>query len=165
MPRVNSVKKARKSAGKCDKCGKDIKKGDPYKWWKFRYGGKHKRCAKCPYPRASELTQSDKLSRLYGAGENIQDAISAFEGDYDVESLRSTLEEAANDVREVGEEYQESASNMEEYFQGSSQVDELNEKGENCESKADEIESAAGDLEEFDEDSGNIDVPNITEEV
>ena len=36
MPRVNYVKKARKAIP-----GADIKVGDAYYWWKFRYGGKH----------------------------------------------------------------------------------------------------------------------------
>lgn len=154
MPRVNTVKKARKSPGACGKCQKKIAKGAGYRWWKFRYGGKHRRCLACPPPRASELTSSDKLSRVYGAGESIEDAIGAFRKDHEIEALKTACEEAASELREVAEEYRESAQNIEDGLNvRTQQCDELEEKADNIESKADEIEQAAGDLEEFDEDA------------
>lgn len=153
MPRVETVQKARKSPGKCGKCGEEIPAGAPYRHWKFRFGGKHIRCMKSACgPRSSDLTGSDKLSRVYAAGESIEDALAAFDQDDDADSLRQAMEEAAEQVREVAEEYRESASNMESAFSGGSpQIDELNEKADNLESKADDIESAAGDLVGFED--------------
>lgn len=154
MPKVISVVKARKSPGTCGKCAKPIKEGTSYVWWKFRYGGKRVRCTTCPRPRQSELTNSDKLSRCYAAGEGISDAIDQFHKDGDIEDLRSALESAAQDIREVAEEYRESASNVENGMNGNRMpiCDELEEKADNLDSKADEIEQAAGSLEDFDED-------------
>jgi len=159
VPRVNKVEKARKAPGSCAKCGKKIQAGAPYRWWKFRYGGKRLRCMECPSPRPSELTNSDKLSRCYEAGESISDAIEAFRKDYEIENLRGAMEEAAGQIREVAEEYRESAANVESGMNGNRMpiCDELEEKADNLESKADEIESAAGDLEEFDEDQARDD--------
>jgi len=148
MPRVHWISKCRKSPGACGKCGKKIQRGEPYKWWKFRYAGKRVYCRACK-PRPSDLTANDKLSRIYAAGESVEDALTEFGKDYDLESLRAALEEAAGEVRQVGEEYQESAENVGEYFPDSDQVSELEERAENLESRADDLESATSDLEEF----------------
>ena len=154
MPRVNSVEKARKSPGTCSKCGKKIESGARYIWWKFRFGGKRIRCGACPRPRQSELTNSDKLSRCYAAGESIQDAIDTFQKDFDIDSLRSTVEDAANEIREVAQEYRDSAESVESGMNNRMPIcDELEEKADNLESKADDMESAAGNLEEFAEDT------------
>lgn len=155
MPRVKTVNKARKSPGSCSKCGKKLEAGQSYRWWKFRYGGKRFRCtnAACS-PRQSDLTTSDKLSRCYAAGESIEDAISEFQKNFDLEDLRGAMEGAAGELREVAEEYRESASNVESGMNGNRMpiCDELEEKADNLDSKADEIESAASELEDFDED-------------
>src|SRR4029077_7595774 len=149
-----AVKKARKSPGTCGKCGKKIPKDSPYLHWKFRYGGKRIRCTTRPRPRQSELTNSDKLSRCYGAGEAIAAAIDQFRKDGELEDLRSALESAAEEIREVAEEYRDSASNVESGMNGNRMpiCDELEEKADNLDGKADEIEQAAGGLDEFDED-------------
>lgn len=150
---VHTVKKCRKSPGECGRCGKKIKKGEPYIHWKFRYGGKRIRCLECPRPRYSELIFSGKLSAIEAAREGIQDAIEAFRGDHDSDSLRSALETAAEDVRQVAEEYRESAQNIEDGFGHSTQqCDDLNERADAVEAGADQIESAAGDLEDFEEE-------------
>ena len=98
MPRVNSVEKARKSPGTCPKCSKKIEKGASYIHWKFRYGGKRIRCTICPRPRQSELTNSDKLSRCYAAGEASSDAIDSFRKNFDVEVLRQAPDAAATQI-------------------------------------------------------------------
>jgi len=163
--RVHTVKKCRKSPGKCGRCSKEIKKGDGYQWWKFRYGGKRVRCLECPRPRYSELISSGKLSAIEAARESIQDAIEAFRGDHDIESLRSALETAAEDVRQVAEEYRESAQNIEDGFGHSTQQsDELNERGDAVEAGADQIESAAGELEDFDEEGEEGETEEAKEE-
>lgn len=150
MPRVNYVKKCRKAQGTCP-CGHKIKKGDPYKWIKFRYGGRRIKCDNCGF-RSSELTSSDKLSRLYSAQETTCDALTAWEGE-DVENLRSILEEAASEIREVGEEYQESAENIREHFESSDTADQCEEKAEDCEGWADEIENVDLEAFEYDKDA------------
>jgi hypothetical protein len=154
MARVTAVKVAKKSPGSCRKCGKEIPAGAPYIWWSFRYGGKRVRCCACPRPRPSDLTNNDKLSRCYAAGEAIDDAVAKFLNDFDADGLRSSMEEAASDVREVADEYRESAENIESGFNGNRVplCDEMEEKADNLDSKADEIESAASDIEDFDED-------------
>lgn len=74
MPRVHFVKKARK-----DVSNSDIKKGESYYWWKFRFGGK---CVSRTPPKQSQLTQSDFLSQIY----KIQDRISEMTTDDDFEN-------------------------------------------------------------------------------
>jgi hypothetical protein len=158
MARVATVDKARKSPGKCGKCGQEIPAGAGYRHWSpgFR-GGKRIRCLNCPTPRASETTGNDKLATCYGAGEAVEDALDAFQNDGDIEALRGAVEEAAGQVREAAEMYRESQQNIEDGFQhATSQSDELGEKADNLESKADEMESAASDLEEFEFDEAGF---------
>jgi hypothetical protein len=138
--RVHTVKKARKAQGHCGKCGKEIGVGDGYRWIKFRRGPRRIRCldSKCGF-RSSDMTQSDKLSRVYGAQEAAEDAIGEWESD-ETSDLKSALEDAASEIREVGEEYRESAENIREHFAESSTADE-------CEEKADELEGWADTIE------------------
>lgn len=153
MPRINNVKKAQKDQGTCGRCGKDIKKGDGYRWIKFRHGGKVKRCLApgCIF-RSSELTQSDKLSRVYSAQETAEGALGALDtGDESFEGdARVALEEAATEIREVSEEYQESCDNIRENFSESPTADE-------CEEKAQELEGWADELESFEPGNGAFD--------
>lgn len=74
MPRVETVKKARKSPGNCGTCYKKIEAGESYFKWAFRFGGKHQNCA-IHYPRPSQLTQS-KMSEAYSAIEDAEDLVS-----------------------------------------------------------------------------------------
>lgn len=153
MPRINRVAKARKDQGSCGRCTKPIKAGDSYVWIKFRHGGKRKRCSDfaCRF-RQSDLTQSDKLSRVYAAQENAEDTIGALDAaDESFEDdIKSALEEAAAEIREVAQEYEESAENIREHFSESSTADE-------CEEKANELESWADDLEGFEPGNGAFD--------
>lgn len=147
--RVNHVKKAQKDQGTCT-CGKEIKAGEPYKWAKGRYGPRMVRCDSCRF-RQSDLTSSDKLSRVYGAQEEAEDALASWDGE-DADEARSILENLAASIREVSEEYQESADNIHENFSESSTADECEEKAQDLESWADSIEGAMDDIEDFDED-------------
>jgi len=151
MPRVNVVQKARKSQGACSKCQTKIKKGDPYKWIKPRYGMRRVVCGKCQF-KSSDLTSSDKLSQVYSAQEDCEAAIQGWDGSNGtVDDLKDALTTAAGSIREVGEGYQESADNIHQTFSESSTADDCEEKANSLESWADEFESAADDLEEFDE--------------
>lgn len=145
--RINSVQKANKPQGKCGRCGKVIGKGDSYRWIKGRYGPRKVRCSNCRF-RPSEMTSSDKLSRLYSAKECVEEAIG---NDFDsTDDIASELQDAANEAREVAEEYRESADNIESCFGSrTSQCDEIEEKADQCESWADALEGI--DLPEYDE--------------
>ncbi len=58
MPKVHKVFHCRKPT-KCGKCGRKIRKGDTYFWWKFNYGERVDRCNRdeC-FPDPSDLTRS-----------------------------------------------------------------------------------------------------------
>lgn len=145
MPRVNVVKKARKSQGTCGKCGDELKAGEPYRWWEFRYGGARKRCMKptCS-PRPSDLTQS-KMAGVYQAQESASDSLHSATT---VEDIAQSLRDAAEGIKEVAEEYRESASNIESGMNTRTyQCDELEEKADELETWADELESKADDIE------------------
>lgn len=144
MPRVHYVKKARKA-------NRVAQPGESYYWWKFRYGGKQ---LSKTYPRASQLTQSDKLSRIYAAQEAVQDngQPPTDARDYDTpEALAEALNEAFSvwesaiaELNEVADEYDESADNKEEYFPGTG--DEIREKAEAVRSSAEEAETRAEEI-------------------
>ena len=91
MPRVHYVKKSRKD-------NPAVKKGESYYHWKFAYSPK--RYSKTR-PRPSQLTQSYKLSRYYEAQEAIEDA----DAHGDIQELIDTLNEQAENVRQIGEKY------------------------------------------------------------
>jgi hypothetical protein len=143
MPRVNTVKKSRKDQGSCGKCGDPLPKGSPYRFWKFRYGGKRKRCMKdeCS-PRRSDLTQS-KMAAVYDAQDDAEETLASWDRE-DVSVLRGALESLAETVREVGEEYAEAAEPFGNSGENQERADEL-------ESWADSLESAASELEEYED--------------
>lgn len=114
MPRVNRVDKSRKSPGNCGKCGTEIKAGDPYVWWKFRFGGKHIRCGKSECgPKPADLTQSEFLSTLYGIqSQNFEDCES-------ITDLESARDDAVSDLESLRDECEEKRNNMPEQLQDS----------------------------------------------
>lgn len=133
---------------RCDKCGTEIKPGDPYKWVKPKsgpYGGYMRtRCAACPTWRQSELSSS-KMAEIYALQEEI-DQIA--EGCETPDDLIAAASDAAEQVRQVAEEYREGASNIEDGFgHPTYQSEELEQKADELESWADEIEST--DFDEF----------------
>lgn len=151
---------------KCGKCGAIIAKGEDYIGYWGYYRAPLIRCNKheC-FPRASEMTSSDKLSTLYSASESIQDVLRSFSS---LEDIAQALEDAARDAETTAEEYEESASNMEEYFPGSAQVDEIREKSEACEAWQQELESAKDEVEslqsEVEELQGRLDEGEVENE-
>lgn len=142
MPRVHHVKAARKA-------NPVAQPGEPYYWWKFRHGGK--RYSKT-YPRPSQLTQSDKLSRAYALGERIEDLERPEADDVDalaaaIEAAADALEEVAGEARELAEEYRESAENIRSAFAESVTADDCEDKAEALEGWADEIEAVKDGLD------------------
>lgn len=148
MPRVNTVQKTQK-ARKCGKCGETIEIGQPYRWWKFRYGGKRERCMKpeCS-PKASDLTQSAFLGGMADAEQAHADAIrNVQEGGGDLNSFAEELRGIAETVRELGEEAQSSLDNMPEGLQQGDTGQMLEGRVSSCEEIADALESAADEAE------------------
>lgn len=133
MPRVTHVKAARKDNSL-------VKKGEPYYWWKFRYGGK--RLSKT-YPKRSQLTQSNFYSQLW----DLEDDISGFtaESGSDAESAK---DEFAERIRDIGQECQDSLDNMPESLQYSPTGELLQERIDAMESMADEMEGVDCDVED-----------------
>lgn len=141
MPRVKRVKKARKAQGSCGKCGVPIKVGDPYVWWKFKFGARHVRCAKeeC-YPKASDFTQSEFLSALY----DLQDqACQCHDGE--------ELQALADEVRDLGSEQEDKLRNMPESLQYSPTGELLQERVDSCEAWAGDLENHVYEFEQVQE--------------
>lgn len=130
MPRVTHVKAAR-----ADVKGSDIKKGESYYWWKFRYGGKH--VSRTP-PKASQLTQSAFLSGLY----SVQEAIGKLTAD---DGLPDAVASLAQDLRDLGDDCQGSYDNMPEGLQ-------QGDTGQLLEARVQAVNDAADGLEAIDFD-------------
>lgn len=151
MPRVTAVKAAKIDQGNCSKCGDPIPAGQPYRWWKFNFGAKYKRCMKpaCT-PKPSDLTQSEFYSTLYDLQERLGNSLDDFrKGESDASSTASELNEIAEELRSLGEECGEKFNNMPEGLQQGDSGQLLENRVSECDSKADELESAASDLESF----------------
>lgn len=146
MPRVYD-KRANVGAKKktCGKCNKEIKPGDRYYTWSFRYGGTYLRHVSCGHPRQSELTQS-KLSGVYAAQEDGQAAIDEWDGE-EASDIAQALNDAAEAAREVATEYEDGIQNMPDSLQQGSVAEEMQEKADAINAWADELESAASDVE------------------
>ena len=136
MPRVTTVDKARQDQGKCEKCGTEIKAGMPYLWWKFRYGGKHKRCKACP-PKASDLTQSEFLAAVADFQER------SFSDAESLDDLESQKDELVSDLESLRDEQEEKRNNMPENLQESA-------TGELLQERYDGIDSVLSELEQLD---------------
>jgi uncharacterized protein YoaH (UPF0181 family) len=150
MARITYVKSARKDQGTCQKCGKPISAGDPYKWVAIRptprSSRKYKRCASCPNWKPSELSSS-KLAAIYAVQEDFEEY--NFET---FEDIQSFMESAGDAIRDVAEEYRESAQNIEDGFGHETYVSqELADKADTLEGWADDVAAWYG--EEWDEDS------------
>jgi hypothetical protein len=129
MPRINKVKRARKaipSAG--------IEVGQPYYWWKFRFGGKH---VSKTYPKPSQLTQSEFLSTIYDINERI-DNIDADNAAEEVPAIIDELDSLAS-------EQEDKLSNMPDSLQQSP-------TGELLQNRADAVNDMKSELEDVDLD-------------
>lgn len=137
MTRAIFVKKARK-----DYPEHNIKKGESYYWWKFRFGGKH---FSKTAPKASDLTQSGFLQTLY----DIQERIEGVGVDEDLDSF---LTDIKSDLESLRDECQSSLDNMPEHLQESSSSGEmLTNRIEALDSMIDELEGISTDVD-VDED-------------
>jgi len=132
MAHVTFVKKARK-----DYPDNNIKKGDSYYWWSFRFGEKYKSKTA---PSRSQLTQSSFLATLY----DLEDGMSTrFIGAIS-EDLPSSVEELISEIEQLKDECQDSLDNMPDHLQDSS------ESGMLLQERIDGLESWSSDLENID---------------
>lgn len=124
----------------CGRCGRKIQPGENRYEWFFRYGGRQVRCTEHP-PQPSELTNSEHLSALYAAQEQITDAIS--EGGEPttreelvdaLAALKAAVESAADAAHDAADAYREAA----EPFGGAG---ENGERADAAESFADELDN------------------------
>lgn len=165
MARITHVKAARKTKGqrRCWRCNKDINEGDSYSWVALRVGRMSTRknfCTEHP-PRASDMTTSDKLARLYEAQESVEDAL---DGDFTRDDVAQALRDAGEAAQEVAQEYEESADNIEEGFGHETQMsEEIREKSSNCEDWSSTLDSAADDVESLDDPDDEDDVKEAAE--
>lgn len=143
---------------KCEKCGKEIEVGTPYKWIKPKsgpYGGHMKvRCGGCPTWHVWDYSSSlsARIAQIsYEAGEAFDN--STITTADDVTEILST---AAESIRELAEEKRESANNIEEGFgHETEKSSELNEIADNLESWADDVEN--NDVEDAPEENDYVD--------
>lgn len=137
MARATFVKKARKdipSAG--------IKKGDSYYWWKFRFGSKH---YSKTAPRASQLTQSDFLSRVYSIDERIMDM--DLTSDFETE-----VQEIISELSDMQSECEDKLSNMPDQLQDAPSGQTLQNRVDSLQEMIDVLENLELELEEPDDE-------------
>lgn len=139
--RVNEVEKSLKDQGECGRCHDALPKGCAYRWIKGRYSARKVRCMKpeCRF-RQSEMTES-KMSGVYAAQENAEEALNAWSNDDGLDALQSLCSDMAESLREVSGEYAEAAEAM------GGAGEEMQQKADDLESWADEVESAGDELE------------------
>lgn len=138
----------------CDKCGVEIKVGDPYKWIAPKsgpYGGTRRhRCAACPNWQVWEYSYSlsARLAQIVHEGENsLADCASK-------DDLESAVESIADEIQSIAEEQEEKADNIEEGFGHETYIsEELREQAEQLTEWADEVREALDTLDDAPEES------------
>lgn len=135
MARVNFVKKARK-----DYPQYEIKKGESYYWWKFRFGSKQ---VSKTQPKRSQLTQSGFLSQIY----DIEDRIGNITEDCDFES---EIQDIVSELESLRDECEEKRDNMPEQLQDSGSGEILQNRYDSLDEMIDELGGI--DLEVNEED-------------
>ncbi|AWY02841.1 hypothetical protein [Alteromonas phage JH01] len=139
MPKVNFVKAARKD-------NPVAKKGESYYWWAFRYGGKHYSLTP---PKASQLTQSEFLSRYY--------ELSEIEFADNLEDLKSQRDEMVETLEELGDMAQESLDNMPDALQEGDTGQMLQERIDGCEEWKGELENLEFECEDDETEEEAVD--------
>lgn len=129
MPRVHTQIAAK------DYPESGILKGTTYHWWKFRHGWKVRSST---YPRASQLTQSEYLGRIY----ELQDRMgSEPQSASTPDELVDLVAEYVSELEELASEQEEKLSNMPESLQSGPRGELLQERADACSQAASELES------------------------
>lgn len=131
---------------KCGTCGKEIASGDVYYWWKFRFGGRHIRCANHP-PEHWERESNDKRREIMQG----QDAVEAAREALTLEDAISAVEAAIAHAEAAEESFQ----NAVDGWQGTNLENaEIFQTFESAVSELDDFVSSAGqvlsELQDFD---------------
>lgn len=116
MARLNYVKKARK-----DYPEQEIKKGDSYYWWQFKFRSKQRSKTR---PRRSQLTQSSFLGQVF----DVEDRLGGITEDMDFESLKSEVDEIVDELNNLMDDTQGSLENMPDQLQQASSGELLQER-------------------------------------
>lgn len=147
MAKVTYVKHARKDIPEAG-----IKAGEPYYWWKFRFGGTYRSKTA---PKPSQLTQSTFISTMLSLQERLEALVSSLQvGDTTCSDAETERDDIVSEVRAAGDECQSSFDNMPEGLQSGSTGSLLEARVEACETIADELEGVdiPEEEEEKDED-------------
>lgn len=131
MPKVHYVKAARKAYPEAG-----IQIGEPYYWWKPRWGPKRKQ--KTP-PKRSQLTGSAYLSWLY----DFQDETLANFQPKNKDDFEARLEEIKQEISAQKEEQEEKLDNMPEQLQEA-------DSGQMIQERIDALENAESELDSID---------------
>jgi hypothetical protein len=143
--RITTVKKARKDQGECGRCHTPLPAGSAYRWWKFRYGGTHKRCmANACYPKRSELTQNEVEAMAW----DIQDTTVGPVIDF--EEFEELVDDFAEQIDELVDLIREKMDNIEAGFGHTSvpAYEELEERAYEAEDWADNVRGVLNDIDE-----------------
>lgn len=139
MARVKTVSKAQKDQGTCEKCGKSLPKGEPYRWFKvgFRSRHKHVRCtdASCT-PRPSELESTSKAD-IYAAFEDYYANPVDPESEDWTEDLRGAMEPI---VEAYANYLQEKEDALEAWPNGNSQFEDVRDGAQEANDAAEQVE-------------------------
>jgi hypothetical protein len=135
MPKINHVAKAQKDQGTCSGCGAEIKAGDPYKWIKFRFGGRKVRCGTCKF-KDSDLTQSEFLSQVY----DLNDRITGLSDLDNLDDLQAEVEDLVEGYEALADECYEKKENMPEGLQEGEVGQLLEERSDGCREVADNLQ-------------------------
>jgi hypothetical protein len=168
MPKINHVSKSQKDQGTCAGCGVEIKAGDPYKWIKFRFGGRKVRCETCKF-KDSDLTQSEFLSQVY----DLNDRITGLSDLDNLDDLQAEVEDIASEYETLADECAEKKENMPEGLQDGEVGQLLEERSDGCREVSDNLQGIDFDfseeiareeaLEQLDTD--DVHLKDLTEEV
>jgi len=154
MTKVNFVKSARK-----DYPDAGIAKGDSYYWWSFRFGGR--RVSKTP-PKPSQLTQSEFLSTMYSAQEQVE--VMSASTVPELEEIVGDLRSLAEDIRSLGDNQADKLSNMPDNLQQAETGQLLESRVGACETIGQDLDEAADLVEEAVEEINTLKEPEAGRE-
>lgn len=157
LAKVYTIQKAQKDQGKCQRCGVELKKGEPYRWFKvgFRARAKNLRCTKASCAPLESERESGKVAAVYAAQEAFRSNI---DGLADLDDIEAEVHTVGESIREMAEEYQEAADAWENGNES------LQEKADHWSSVADELESWSSSGEEEPELDEEADADEVAEQ-
>jgi hypothetical protein len=151
--RITTVKAAvKQTRERCLECHQVIEPGQGYRWIKFRYGGRRVLHTTCRTFKSSEMTNNPKLSTIYEAVDQAEQAISALQSGFTLDEAKEIMESLADSIEEVQSMYEESADSMEEGFgHETSASEEQRAQAEAAEDWASTVRDCLDSIEDFDD--------------